>query len=127
MGWMRKKETSEPLNAPNTMATAQQARKAAMTEGTVTVPLLRIFTNTLPAMAARAPTEMSWPPAAAVTSVMPMERMTSSDAPLRMEIRLPCRTGSPRLLAAMPTEKKLGSRIRLKITSIAMAISGIRS
>ena len=49
------------------------------------------------------------------------------DAPLRIEMRLPCRTGSPLLLVDMPTEKKLGSRIRLKITSSKMAIRGIKS
>ena len=127
MGWILKNDTSEPLNAPKAMATAQQARNAPSTVRMVMSPPLRTFTKTLPAMAARAPTEISCPPEAAVTSVMPMERMTSSDAPLRIEMRLPCSTGSPLLLVDRPTEKKPGSRNRLKITSSKMAIRGIKS
>ena len=72
------------------MATRQHIAKPPMTvSGEMALPLFRTLTNTLPAIAARAPTEMSCPPEAAVTSVMPIERMTSSDAPFRMAIRFP--------------------------------------
>ena len=48
-----------------------------------------------PATAIVAPTEMSCPPVAAVTSVMPMARMASSEPLFRMEISWPERTGLP--------------------------------
>ena len=90
MGWMLKIETRLPLKAPNSMATRQHMTNPPSTvRGEMAPPLFSTLTNTLPAIAASAPTEMSCPPDAAVTSVMPMERMTSSDAPLRMAIRFP--------------------------------------
>ena len=52
---------------------------------------------TLPAMAMVAPTLMSCPPEEAVTRVMPMDRMTSSEALSSTETILPLSTGLPRL------------------------------
>ena len=98
-----------------------------MMDPTVISPLRRIFTNTLPAMVASAPTEMSWPPQAAVTSVMPMAMIASSEALLRMLIRLPVSTVLPRLFWAMEMLKNPGSRKRLNTTISRMDSSGTSS
>ena len=54
--------------------------------------------RTLPAIAVVAPTLISCPPVAAVTSVMPMARIASSEPLSRIVIRKPERTGFPALL-----------------------------
>ena len=82
---------------------------------------------TLPAMAMAAPTEMSCPPEEAVTSVMPMARMTSSEALSSTEMMFPLSTGLPRLFSLTLTAKKDGSATRLKITSRARAAKGMKS
>ena len=69
---------------------------ACMVSGRASVPQ-STRSVTLPAMAMVAPTLMSWPPEAAVTSVMPMARMASSEALSRMVMRLPVSTGLPAL------------------------------
>ena len=82
---------------------------------------------TLPAMAIVAPTEMSCPPEEAVTRVMPMARMTSSEALSSTEMMLPLSTGLPRLFSLTETAKKDGSAMRLNSTSRASAATGINS
>ena len=82
--------------------------------------------TTLPAMAMAEPTEISCPPEAAVTSVMPMARMTSSEALSRMVMRLPVRTRSPRLFSFSVMAKKEGSAMRLNTISSKSAASGMK-
>ena len=126
MGCILNIATRDPLNAPKIIATTHAARKARTT---VPPPIseadFSIFTNTLPAIAAAAPTLISCPPQAAVTRVIPIARIASSLAPLMMVIRFPERTAFPSILYLISIPKKLGSRIRLKITSKATAIRGM--
>ena len=93
----------------------------------VTCPPQTIRRMTLPAMAMAAPTEMSCPPEEAVTRVMPMARITSSEALSRTEMILPLSTGLPRLFSLTLTAKKVGSAIRLNSTSSASAARGMNS
>jgi hypothetical protein len=78
-------------------------------------------------MAIVAPTEISCPPEEAVTRVMPMARITSSEALSSTEMMFPLSTGLPRLFSLMETAKKDGSAIRLNNTSRASAAKGIKS
>ena len=80
---------------------------------------------TLPAIAMVAPTLMSCPPEEAVTSVMPMARMTSSEALSSTEMILPLSTGLPKLFSFTETAKKEASAIRLNRTSRTNAATGI--
>ncbi len=55
---------------------------------------------------------VSCPPEEAVTNVMPMASITSSEALSNTEMILPLSTGLPRLFSLMEMAKKLGSAIR---------------
>ena len=120
-----------PLNAPKRAVATMPARTArnrgAWSVSAVTCPPQAIRRMTLPAMAMVAPTEISCPPEEAVTRVMPMARITSSEALSSTEMMLPLSTGLPRLFSLMVTAKKDGSAARLKITSRASAAKGIKS
>ena len=81
MGWILKYATSTPLNAPKSIATTQAIRKATIM-GACKVSGLELVPHstrriTLPAIAMAAPTLISCPPDAAVTSVMPIARIAS--------------------------------------------------
>ena len=78
-----------------------------------------------PATAIVAPTEMSWPPVAAVTSVMPIARIASSEPLLRMEISWPARTELPVESWLIVMAKNDGSAMRLNTTSARRAASGM--
>jgi len=82
MGWILKMATSTPLKAPKSMATTQAMRNATIM-GAWRVPSPPCPTNTRritePAMATAAPTLMSCPPQAAVTRVMPMAKIATSE------------------------------------------------
>ena len=85
IGWTLNIATRVPLKAPMTIPTTQLARKAASMVIQVIPPAPRsIWTNTLEVIAAATPTLMSWPPEDEVTRVMPIARITSSEAPNRM-------------------------------------------
>ena len=78
--------TRNPLKAPH-KADARRAARIASAIGaaslvTDTSPPERIWQHTAAATAMTAPTLMSCPPDAAVTSVMPTARITNSDARL---------------------------------------------
>ena len=79
------------MKAPKSIATTQATKNATMmgacmVSGRASVPQsTRRITE--PAMAMAAPTEISCPPEAEVTSVMPMARITSSEALFRIVIR----------------------------------------
>ena len=88
-------------------------------------PPTRIRRITEPAIAVVAPTLMSCPPQAAVTRVIPMARMATSEPLSRIVIRYPLRTGSPALLVPMVIEKNPGSRIRLKTARMISATIGM--
>ena len=119
-----------PLKAPQSMEARQPTAKArirevSMVSARASVPH-RSRSITEPATAMVAPTEISCPPEAAVTRVIPMARITSSEALFKMVMRLPERTGSPSLFCFRVMEKKEGSIIRLKITSRANATTGMK-
>ena len=78
-------------------------------------------------MAAAAPTLISCPFVADVTRVMPIARIASSEAPLKMLIRFPERTALPKLFVLIETSKKLRSRNTLKMTMRNSANRGIAS
>ena len=83
MGWILKYATSTPLKAPNSIAATHATRNATImgacrVSGLELVPH-RTLKITLPAMAMVAPTLISCPPEAAVTSVMPMAKIASSE------------------------------------------------
>ena len=115
------------MNKQNTIATRQAQTSARRITGTVIVFALRIFTKILPAIAAEAPTEISCHLVAEVTKVIPIARITSSEAPFKILTKFPARTVFPRLFFLITIEKKLGSRIRLKITRTTSAVIGIIS
>ena len=99
IGCILKIATRLPLNDPKIIATMQENANASSTVPTeIDDPAFSTFTNTLPAIAAAAPTLISCPPQAAVTIVMPMARITSSLAPLMIVMILPDRTALPSLL-----------------------------
>ena len=107
MGWIRNTETNVPLNSINMIVPRQQTMIPRMTEPSVMLlPPFSTFTKKLPAMAPTAPTEISCPPQAAVTSVIPMEIIARALALSMMLIRLPLSTELPLLLTAMPMAKK---------------------
>ena len=120
-----------PLKAPKSMLTTMPMRTARIRGicmvSAVTWPPQTIRRITLPAMAMVAPTEMSCPPEEAVTRVMPMARITSSEALSKTEMILPLSTGLPRLFSFMVTAKKDGSAIRLNSTSSTSAAMGMNS
>ena len=89
------------------------------------LPPQRAASMAEPATAIVAPMEMSWPPVAAVTSVMPMARMASSEPLFRMEISWPERTGLPVLSWPMEMAKNDGSAMRLNTTSARSAAIGM--
>ena len=83
IGWILKIATSAPLNAPHSIPTRHATRKATMI-GAFSVSgdgfdPQRIRSIAEPAIAIVAPTEISCPPEAAVTSVMPIARIASSE------------------------------------------------
>ena len=105
MGWILNTDTSTPLKPVNRMVTAQQARMARIRVAKVmSGKAFRVLTKMLPAMVPTAPTEISWPPQAAVTSVMPMAMMASSLALSMMDTMLPVSTLLPLLFTATPME-----------------------
>ena len=116
-----------PLKRQKMIAMIQAKMRARRIVPPLMLPERRIFTKTEPAMAAAAPIEISCPFVADVTSVIPIERITSSEAPFRILIKFPERTVFPKLLLLITIEKKLGSRIRLKTTRISRAMIGIAS
>jgi len=78
-------ETRVPLNAPRAKPATQLRRKPTTMVSSVTSPACRTYmTNTADVMVALSPMLMSCPREAAVTNVMPMDRMTSSEAPNRI-------------------------------------------
>ena len=96
MGWIRKTATSVPLKSLKRIVARQQSRKPKITLVGVMLPMpWSTLTNTAPEIAPTAPTEISCPPQAAVTSVMPMAMMASSLALSMMLMRLPVRTMFP--------------------------------
>src|SRR5512137_733218 len=85
IGWTLNIDTRDPLNAPMMIPTTQLARKpAAMVSHVMSPARRRTWTNTADVMAAATPTLMSCPREDAVTRVIPIARMTSSEAPNRM-------------------------------------------
>ena len=98
---------------------------ACMVSGRASVPQ-STRSVTLPAMAMVAPTLMSCPPEAAVTSVMPMARMASSEALSRMVMRLPESTGSPALFVSSLMAKNEGLAMRLTTTKTSSAAMGMK-
>ena len=131
MGWILKYATKVPLKAPKravtTMPTRTARNRGIWRVSAVTCPPQTIRRMTLPAMAIVAPTEISCPPEDAVTRVIPIARITSSEALSSTEMMFPLSTGLPRLFSLMVTAKKEGSAIRLKITSRANAAKGMNS
>ena len=102
MGCILKYATSVPLNAPKSIAAIAATIKptiigACKVSGRVSVPQSTL-SSTLPLMAIAAPTLISCPREAAVTSVMPIASIASSEPLSIMEIKLPERTGKPALL-----------------------------
>ena len=129
MGWIRNTATNTPLKAPKSMATTKATRKATRmgacrVSGRVLLPQ-STRSSTLPLMAMAAPTLISCPPLAAVTSVMPMARIASSEPLSRMLIRKPESTGFPALFSSIVIAKEDGSRIRLNRRSAARAARGM--
>ena len=76
-------------------------------------------------MAIAAPTLISCPPVAAVTSVMPIARIASSEPLSRIVMRYPDKTGFPALLFPSVIPKKDGSMIRLNTVRRSSAMIGI--
>ena len=129
MGCILNTATSTPLNAPKSIATTQAARKATIigacrVSGRELLPQ-STRRSTLPAIAVVAPTLMSCPPVAAVTSVIPIARIASSEPLSRIVIKKPDRTGLPALLYPSSILKNEGSIIRLNRNRIRRAASGI--
>ena len=82
IGCILKYATKIPLNAPKSIATTHAKRNATII-GALSILVLSSFLRTLritlPAIAIAAPTLISCPPEAAVTSVIPIARMASSE------------------------------------------------
>ena len=118
------------MNAPRSIDTTTHARNAtiigAWSAAGLTSPPQRTLRTTLPATAIVAPTLISCPPEADVTSVMPMASIASSEALSRIVMMLPEITISPALFGAYLIAKNEGSAIRLNSTSISSAASGIK-
>ena len=119
-----------PLNAPRSIDTTTHARNAtiigAWSVAGLTSPPQRTLRTTLPATAIVAPTLISCPPEADVTSVMPIASIASSEALSSIVMMLPEITISPALFGAYLIAKNEGSAIRLNSTSISSAASGIK-
>lgn len=96
IGWMFSFATRKPLNTPHNADAASAANIAtiigAASELTDTSPPERIWQHTAAATAITAPTLMSCPPDAAVTSVIPTARITNSDARLITSTIYPYKT-----------------------------------
>ena len=75
--------TNTPLNNPQSIPTTHATKNATITGAANSVGLATPPQSTLsiaePAMAIVAPTEISCPPDAAVTSVIPIARIASSE------------------------------------------------
>ena len=85
----------------------------------------RIRSITEPAIATLAPTEISCPPDAAVTRVIPIARIASSEPLSSIVIIDPDKTGFPKLFCPSVILKKFGSIIKLNKTSRTNAARGI--
>ena len=77
IGWILKYATNTPLNTPQSIAAIHPTKNATI----IGAPLepLSIRSTTLPLTAIVAPTLISWPPEAAVTKVIPIARIASSE------------------------------------------------
>ena len=116
------------MKAPKHIATRTLTRKATMMGAFSVSGLVLLPHNTLrsalPAIAIPAPTEISCPPEAAVTNVMPIARIASSEPQSSTVIRYPERTGLPALLYPSVILKNEGSAIKLNISKISIAAIG---
>ena len=116
------------MNAPKSIATTHATRNATMI-GACSVSgraFLPHSTRRMPAIAIAAPTLISCPPEAAVTSVMPIARIASSEPLLIMSMIKPDSTGLPALLYPIVILKKEGSTIKLKTANSNSAAIGIK-
>ena len=96
IGWIPRFATRNPLNAPQRPATMIAAIMANAMEfisvSVDTCPPDNIWQHTEAATAITAPTLISCPPDAAVTKVIPIATITSSEARLTTSTRYPYRT-----------------------------------